>query len=53
LSQIDAHLGLHAEARKEAEQTNMLVNAQRDQALRKQREQAGSFQPQTAATSSP
>jgi tetratricopeptide (TPR) repeat protein len=53
LSQIYAHLGLHTEAQKEAEQTKTLVNAQRDQALRKQRERAGSFQPRTAATPSP
>ena len=53
LSQIYARLGLHAEAQQEAQQTKTLVNTQREKALRKQREQDGSFQPQTAATPSP
>ena len=42
--------GLHAESQREAQQTKNLVNAQRDEVLRKQRERAGSFQPQLAAT---
>jgi len=53
LSQIYAHQGLHAEAQQEAQQTKTLVNTQRDEALRKQRERAGSFQSQPAATPSP
>jgi tetratricopeptide (TPR) repeat protein len=53
LSQIYAHLGLHAEARQEAQQTKTLVTAQREELLRKQRERAGSFQPQAAAAPSP
>ncbi len=50
LSQVYAHLGLHAEAQQEAQQTKTLVNTQREEVLRKQRERAGSFQPQTPAT---
>ena len=53
LSKVYAHLGLHADAQKEAQQTKTLVNAQRDEVLRKQRERAGSFQPQIAATPAP
>jgi tetratricopeptide (TPR) repeat protein len=53
LSQVYAHLGLHAESQNEAQQTRTLVNKQRDEALRKQREQAGSFQPETTAAPSP
>lgn len=53
LSQVYAHLSLHAEAQQEALQTKTLVNSQREEALRNQRERAGSFQPQTAATPSP
>jgi len=52
LSQVYAHLGLHAEAQQEAQQAKTLVNKQREEALRKQREQAGSFQPQTGSTPS-
>jgi tetratricopeptide (TPR) repeat protein len=51
LSQVYAHLGLHAAAAQEAQQTHTLVDAQRGDALRKQRERAGSFQPQPAAAS--
>ena len=50
LSQVYAHLGLHAESQREGGQTKNLVNAQREEILRKQRERAGSFQPQIAAT---
>jgi tetratricopeptide (TPR) repeat protein len=50
LSQVYAHLGLHAESQREAQQTKTLMNSQREEVLRKQRERAGSFQPQTAAT---
>jgi tetratricopeptide (TPR) repeat protein len=53
LSQVYTHLGLHADAQKEAQQTKTLVNTQRDEVLRKQRERAGSFQPQIAETPVP
>jgi len=53
LSQVYAHLGLHAESQREAQQTKNLVNTQREEVLRKQRERAGSFQPQIAATPVP
>ena len=53
LSHVDAHLGLHSAAEQEAQQTHTLVNTQRDAALRKQRERAGSFQSQVPATASP
>jgi tetratricopeptide (TPR) repeat protein len=53
LSRTYAHLDLNQRAEQEAEQTHMLVDEQRDEALRKQRERAASFQPQlSAATSS-
>ena len=52
LSQAYAHLGLHAAADLEAQQTHTLVNTQRDEALRNQRERAGSFQPQIHPTAS-
>jgi tetratricopeptide (TPR) repeat protein len=52
LSQVYEHLGLHTAAEKEAQQTHALVDTQRDEALRQQRERAGSFQPQPAATPS-
>jgi tetratricopeptide (TPR) repeat protein len=53
LSQVYAHLGLQADAQKEAQQTQTLVKTQRDEVLRKQRKRAGSFQPQIAATPAP
>ncbi len=53
LSKVYAHLGLHAESQREAQQTKNFVNTQRDEVLRKQRERDGSFQPQTAATPVP
>jgi tetratricopeptide (TPR) repeat protein len=53
LSQVYAHLGLRAESQQEAQKTKTLVNTQRDQVLRQQRERAGSFQPQTTAPLSP
>ena len=53
LSQVYAHLGLHTESQREALQTKNLVNTQREEVLRKQRERAGSFQPQIAATPVP
>ena len=46
LSHVYEHLELHSRAEQEAQQTRTLVNAQRNAALRKQRERAGSFQPQ-------
>jgi tetratricopeptide (TPR) repeat protein len=53
LSRVYAHLGLNSRAGQEARQTHALVDSQRDQALRKQRERAASFQPVTPATLSP
>jgi tetratricopeptide (TPR) repeat protein len=44
LSRVYEHLGLHAQAEQEAQQTHALINTQRDNALRKQRER-GSFRP--------
>jgi tetratricopeptide (TPR) repeat protein len=53
LSRIYAHLGLNSRAKEEARQTHTLVDAQRNEALLKQRERAASFQPQPFATPSP
>jgi len=53
LSRIYAHLGLNSKAEEEARLTHTLVDAQRDEALRKQRERAASFQPQPTITPSP
>ncbi|MGB7549581.1 MAG: tetratricopeptide repeat protein [Terracidiphilus sp.] len=53
LSRVYEHLGLHSKAEQEAQQTRKLVDVQRDEAFRKQRERGASFQPQTPATSSP
>ena len=53
LSHVYEHLGLHAEAQKEAQQTRTLVNTQREEALRKQRERDGGFQSQTTSTPVP
>jgi tetratricopeptide (TPR) repeat protein len=50
LSHVYAHLGLAAKAMQEATKTRILVDTQRDEALRKQRERAASFQPQTSST---
>jgi len=50
LSRVYAHLDMNSRAEQEAQQTHTLGDAQRDQALRKQRERAASFQPQTPAT---
>ena len=49
LSQVYAHLGLRAEAQKEAQQAKILVNTQREEVLRKQREQGASFQQQQSS----
>lgn len=51
LSRVDARLGLSAQAAQEAQRTRTLINQQRAEAFRKQRERGGSFQPQ--ASSSP
>jgi tetratricopeptide (TPR) repeat protein len=53
LSRIYAHLGLSAKAEQEALQTRALIDEQREQALRKQRERGASFQPQTSQTPTP
>jgi tetratricopeptide (TPR) repeat protein len=53
LSHIYAHLGLSAKAEQEARQTRALLDEQREQALRKQRERGASFQPQTSQTPAP
>jgi tetratricopeptide (TPR) repeat protein len=53
LSQVYAHLGLHAQAQQEAQQTKTLMNTQREEVLRKQREREGEFQPQVAAAPAP
>jgi tetratricopeptide (TPR) repeat protein len=47
LSHVYAHLGLNEKAAQEVEQTRVLVNAQREEALRKQHERAASFQPES------
>lgn len=52
LSRVYAHLGQNERAAQEAQQTHTLVDAQRDEALRKQRERAASFQPPPSATAS-
>jgi len=53
ISRVYAHLGLNQRAEQEAQQTHTLVDAQRDEALRKQRERAASFQPHLLATAAP
>jgi tetratricopeptide (TPR) repeat protein len=53
LSRVYAHLGLGSKAEQEARQTHLLVDAQREEALGKQRARAASFQPQTPPTPSP
>jgi tetratricopeptide (TPR) repeat protein len=53
LSRVYAHLGLTSKADQEATQTRTLIDSQRNEAILKQRERAGSFQPQTTTTSSP
>lgn len=53
LSKVYAHLGLKAKADQEADQTHQLVNTQRNEALRRQRERAASFQPEPLALSPP
>jgi uncharacterized protein HemY len=46
------HLGIHDKAEQEARKTQALVNKQREDALRKQRERGGSFEAQTSAATS-
>jgi tetratricopeptide (TPR) repeat protein len=53
LSRVYEHLGLHTKAEQEAQKTRTLLDSQRDEALRRQRERGASFQPQATATSSP
>jgi tetratricopeptide (TPR) repeat protein len=53
LSRVYSHLGLSSKAESEVQQTRTLVDTQRDQALRKQRERGASFQPRTDAAPSP
>jgi tetratricopeptide (TPR) repeat protein len=53
LSRVYAHLGLSSKAEQEGRQTHLLVDAQREEALGKQRARAASFQPRTPATPSP
>ena len=53
LSRVYAHLGLNSRAEQEAQQTHTLVDAQRDEALDKQRKRGASFQPQPPSTPAP
>ena len=50
LSQVYGHLGMKKEAALEAQKTHTLVDEQRAEVLRKQRERASSFQPQVSAS---
>lgn len=47
LSRVYAHLGMTSKANQEATQTRTLIDSQRNEAILKQRERAGSFQPHT------
>lgn len=53
LSHVYAHLGLSSKAAAEAEQTHLLVDAQRDTALKKQRDEAAGFQAQLPKAAPP
>ena len=53
LSHVYAHLGLTTEAAQEVQKSRTLVDAQRNEALRKQRERAASFQPNASVAPSP
>ncbi len=53
LSRAYEHLGLSSKAEQEAQLTHALVNTQRDDALRKQRQRGASFQPEPSATGAP
>jgi tetratricopeptide (TPR) repeat protein len=53
LSKVYVQLGLTEKAKQEALQTHSLVDSQREEALRRQRERGGSFQPQDSAGQSP
>jgi len=48
LSRVYTHLGFRDRADQEAQQTHLLVDKQRDEALRRQRERGGTFQPQSS-----
>ncbi len=52
LSRVYARLGMRAKAEQEAQQTRVLIDAQRNQVIRRQLERGTSFQPQTSAASS-
>jgi tetratricopeptide (TPR) repeat protein len=49
LSKVYEHLGFHSRAEQEAQETHALMDAERNETLRKQRERGSSFQPQTPA----
>ena len=49
LSRVYARLGMKTKAQQEAQQTRVLINAQRNQVLERQRERGASFQPQLPA----
>jgi tetratricopeptide (TPR) repeat protein len=53
LSQVYARLGLRSKAEEEAHLTHTLVDAQRDEALKEQRERGASFQPKPSAERAP
>jgi tetratricopeptide (TPR) repeat protein len=50
LSHVYAHLGLDSRAAEEGAQTHSLIDAQRNLALKKQRDRAAGFQPQPTAS---
>jgi tetratricopeptide (TPR) repeat protein len=52
LSRVYARLGMKAKAEEEAQQTRVLINAQRNQVIRRQIERGASFQPQVSTASS-
>jgi tetratricopeptide (TPR) repeat protein len=49
LSRVYARLGMKAKAEQEAQQTRVLIDEQRDEVLRRQRERGASFQPQVSS----
>ncbi len=53
LSQVYARLGLRSKAEEEARLTHTLVEAQRDEALKGQRERGASFEPQPSVALAP
>jgi tetratricopeptide (TPR) repeat protein len=52
LRRVYEHLGLRDKAEQEAQQTQALMNKQREDSLRKQQERGGSFQPEAAVAAS-